>query len=429
MADLTVAPDGSHLLRQGAPFVLVADTAWSAFADATEAEWVHYLSRRRQQGFTGVATSVLPILHDRTLRPGALEPFRVLEDGHYDFAEPSEEYFHRVGRFTQLAFDHGLHPLLVLLWCNYVPGTWGAELTPWGVMPAAGRRRYWDAVHAACRGQQPIFALSGDDRFDSEEANDAYREMMAWVSSEAPQSLVTAHSAPTAQLPEDIASSPDFDFFVYQSGHDIDAQDRCYALAARYRGRSTPKPVINLEPAYERHGYGSGAGRYTAADVRKALWWSITGGASAGLGYGAHGIWQWHREGGEFTNPAFSMEPFPWQTALEFRGATDAGLAGHLIGRHRLYRLDAQQSLLRHESGGVRAAADATGDVLVVYLPFANEVGLTTDLSGYAVEAWDLEARAPIALRIEAGADGSVVRQPDVLGDVVMVFQRARDQG
>jgi Protein of unknown function (DUF4038) len=266
--------------------------------------------------------------------------------------------------------------------------------------------------------------LSGDDRFDSPAANDAYREMMSWVSSDAPDCLITAHSAPTASLPDDIADSPDFDFFVYQSGHDNDAQERCYELAALYRRRAIRKPVINLEPAYERHGYGSGAGRYTAADVRRALWWSITGGASAGLGYGAHGIWQWHREGGQFTNPTFSMEPFPWQTALEFRGATDAALAGHLIARHGLFRLDARQSLLRHDSGGVRAASDATGDLVVVYLPFANEVALTSDLSGYSAEAWDLEARAPIALWIEAAEDGSVVRQPDVLGDVVMIFQR-----
>jgi Protein of unknown function (DUF4038) len=424
MTDLTVAPDGSHLLKRGQPYVLVADTAWSAFADATEAEWVHYLSRRRQQGFTCVAISVLPILHDRTLRPGALEPFAVVVDGEYDFAVPNEEYFARVGRFTELAFEHDLHPLLVLLWCNYVPGTWGAKLTPWAVMPAEGRRRYWEAVHQACDGRQPIFALSGDDRFDSLAANDAYREMMSWVSSDAPDCLITAHSAPTARLPDDIADSPDFDFFVYQSGHDIDAQDRCYQLAALYRKRAIAKPVINLEPAYERHGYGGGAGRYTAADVRKALWWSITGGASAGLGYGAHGIWQWHREGGQFTNPAFSMEPFPWQTALEFRGATDAGLAGHLISQHQLFWLNANQSLLRQESGGVRAASDATGSLLVVYLPFANEVRLATDLTGYTVVAWDLEVRAPIALNVDAGPSGSVVRQPDVLGDAVMIFQR-----
>ena len=424
MGDLTIARDGSHLLKHGTPFVLVADTAWSAFADATEAEWVHYLSRRRQQGFTGVAISVLPILHDRTLRPGALEPFAVEGDGHYDFGAPNQEYFDRVGRFTELAFEHDLHPLLVLLWCNYVPGTWGAELTPWGVMPTEGRRQYWDAVLKACGGRQPIFALSGDDRFDSPAANDAYREMMSWVSSDAPDCLITAHSAPTAKLPDDIADSPDFDFFVYQSGHDIDAQERCYELAALYRQRAIRKPVINLEPAYERHGYGRGAGRYTAADVRKAVWWSITGGASAGLGYGAHGIWQWHREGGQFTNPAFSMEPFPWQTALEFRGASDAGLAGHLIARHRLFRLDANQSLLQQESGGVRAASDASESLLVVYLPFANEVRLTTDVIGYSVEAWDLGARAPIALRVEAGPSGSVIHQPDVLEDVVMIFQR-----
>jgi len=424
MPDLTVAPDGSHLLKHGNPFVLLADTAWSAFADATEDEWVHYLSRRRQQGFTAVAISVLPILHDRTVRPGALEPFRLNSHGQYDFDALNEDYFARCGQFTKLAFENGLYPLLVLLWCNYVPGTWGADRTPWAVMTPASRRRYWEAVRTACNGMQPIFAVSGDDRFDSPPANEAYHELMTWVSDDAPDCLITAHSAPTARMPDEMADSPHLDFFTYQSGHDIDAQDRCFQLAALYRQRPIRKPVINLEPAYEGHGYGGGSGRYTAADVRRALWWSITGGASAGLGYGAHGVWQWHREGGRFTSPAFSMEPFPWQTALEFRGATDAGLAAHLVARYRLFGLDAHQSLLRSPSGGVRAASDTSGDLIVVYLPFANEVRLEGDLTGYSLEAWDLDNRAPIALRLDSGPGGSRVTQPDVLGDVVMIFQR-----
>lgn len=92
-------------------------------------------------------------------------------------------------------------------------------------------------------------------------------------------------------LPDAFADS--LDFFVYQSGHEADAQDRCHTLAEQYRSRILRKPVINLEPAYEQHGYHHGGGRFTAAQVRGASWWSMPGGACAGIGYGAHGVWQW----------------------------------------------------------------------------------------------------------------------------------------
>ena len=282
MSDLTIALDGFHLLQARYAVRARRGHGLEAPSRTLRRRSGGLSSRRRQQGFTAwrsaccLSCTTAPYGREPSSRSASSTTGSTTSPCRTRSTSP------RVGRFTELALAHDLRPLLVLLWCNYVPGTWGAERTPWGVMGAADRRRYWEAVRNACQGHQPIFALSGDDRFDSPAANDAYREMMGWVSTEAPDCLVTAHSAPTAQLPEDIADSPDFDFFVYQSGHDIDAQERCYELAARYRQRAVPKPVINLEPAYERHGYGGGAGRYTAADVRKAVWWSITGGASAG---------------------------------------------------------------------------------------------------------------------------------------------------
>jgi hypothetical protein len=50
---------------------------------------LYYLQRRRQQGFTSLAVSILPILHDRTVREDAREPFAPDADGHYDFGAPA----------------------------------------------------------------------------------------------------------------------------------------------------------------------------------------------------------------------------------------------------------------------------------------------------------------------------------------------------
>ena len=50
MPHLSVAADGSHLQRDGTFFPYIADTAWSAFADATEAEWRYYLQDGGSRG-------------------------------------------------------------------------------------------------------------------------------------------------------------------------------------------------------------------------------------------------------------------------------------------------------------------------------------------------------------------------------------------
>lgn len=422
MPSLTIAPDGSHLLSEGHFFPYVADTAWSAFADATEAEWVHYLSYRSRQGFTSVAISVLPILHDRTLRDGSREPFALDGAGHYDFARPDQIYFDTARRFVELAGAAGLRPTLVVLWCNYVEGTWGAARTPWAVMPADARRAYLTLVAETFGPLQPVLAISGDDWFDAPAAIMTYLEELEQLSVEAPDCLLTLHSGPVAQVPDEIADSPHLDFITYQSGHEIEHPDRCWTLAQRYRRRAVRKPVVNLEPVYERHGYGGGLGRYTAADVRRAIWTSILAGASAGFGYGAHGIWQWHREGGEFTSPAFSMEPFAWQSALQFRGGDDAALTAYVLQRHGLFRLDLAQQLLTDERGGFRAGA---GDgVVAVFLPFAREVRLLVDLSAHRCAAWDLEQRTPIVPNVTDHHGQTVIRQLDVPGDALIVFER-----
>ncbi len=176
--------------------------------------------------------------------------------------------------------------------------------------------------------------------------------------------------------------------------------------------------MINLEPAYEQHGYHHGGGRFTAAQVRRASWWSMPGGACAGIGYGAHGVWQWFRACGVFTATGSSLQPFAWPSAMTFRGADDVALLASLLRTHRLDRLSADQNLLdpnhsevegRVIAAGVRAASGADGDLMAVYLPFAHRVRLRRDLTGFAATGWDLEDRVPVmpVLTADAGAPRS----------------------
>lgn len=421
---LVVAAEGTHLLRDGEPFVVVADTAWSAFADAGAAEWSGYIRMRRSQGFNTVLVSVLPILHDRAIREEAREPFRVTSEGHYDFDAPDEEYFSTARAMATVARAQGMTLALVVLWCNYVPGTWGADRTPWAVMSDEQRSSYIAYMADVFSEFEPIFVVSGDEHFHDERPTYAYLDALRRTKAAAPNCLTTLHSTPNADLPAVLADAPELDFYSYQAGHDLEKQSLTWELASSYLAKAVRRPVIDFEPCYEGHGFGTGAGRFRAINVRNATWWSIAGGASAGIGYGAHGVWQWYRPGATFTNPGFSLEPFPRVTAERFSGADDVAFAAQLVRAHRLYETTPRQDLLVGPEVGFRlAATDDLGTVLV-YLPDAREVRLKADLRNYDITAWDLDARKPVSVSLRVEHDESAIGQVDTLSDVAIIGVR-----
>jgi hypothetical protein len=422
MTDLTVSADGRRLQRGSDPAFVVADTVWSAFADATVEEWRYHVRHRAEQGFTTMLVSALPILHDRAVREGAREPFELDEAGHYRFDAPDDEYWRTAELFAGIARDAGLDLGLVLLWCNYVGGTWGAERNPWGVMPDADRERYLRATVERFSPYRPMFIVSGDDRFDGETARGVYLAALRQVKALAPECLTTMHSTPDAELPAAIADAPELDFYAYQAGHLHDEQDRAHTLAAHYLSRPVRRPIMDLEPCYEGHGYGGGLGRYRREDVRRATWWSIVGGASAGVGYGAHGVWQWFRAGARFTSPEFSLEPFDWRTAAAFAGADDVGFAGALVRDAGLVGAEPAPGVLRSTVPGMLAARSADTGATAIYLPDPREVRLDPDLDARGAVLWDLAGRRALRPRFATDHDALVLRQPDTLADLLLVL-------
>ncbi|GAB3399527.1 apiosidase-like domain-containing protein [Flindersiella endophytica] len=425
MPRLTVDPSGTHLCNDGKYFPLILDTAWSSFADPSEDDWRIYLATRRRQGFTGALVSILPILHDRDERPGAREPFALDGAGHYDFGRPDEAYFANARRFTQIAHEeYGLRLALVVLWNNYVPGTWGATLTPNAVMPDVSRQAYVQRVATTFADLEPIFVIGGDDNYRIPGANAAYSEALAQLRKTAPDCLYTTHSAPNAVLPDELLDG--LDFFTHQSGHNVESQELTWRQPAQYVAYQPRKPVLAAEPPYEQHGKVGGHGRWSRAEVRRANWESVLAGATAGIGYGAHGMWMWHTPSGRFLARKSSLEPFPWTRALEFPGAYDVSLLARLFAQHRLDRLLPAQELLTDKAGeAFRLATSPDRELVVLYQPFARDVEVQLDLTGYRFSGWDLAERTPIAVDAVATAGGrTTFRQLDTLADQAIIAER-----
>jgi len=149
------------------------------------------------------------------------------------------------------------------------------------------------------------------------------------------------------------------------------------------------------------------------------LWTSFTAGASAGLGYGAHGVWQWHRAGSRFTNGGFSGLPAPWPTALAFPGADDASFARTLWESEGFAGARPAQQLLDRDDDGARLARGDGG--LALYLPSSRPVRLAA--SPASVRAWDLAARRPLVPRVHPDADGVLIDPPAASVDTVIFLE------
>lgn len=424
MTALTIAPSGTHVLRDGVYLPLIIDTAWSAFADPTESEWRIYLAARRRQGFTAVLITTCPVLHDRVDRPDSWEPFELDDEGHHRFDRIDAGYFARAHEFVQIAQEeYGITAMIAVLWNNYLPGTWGAAATPQAVMPTEQRRAYVRAVAERFADLTPIFVVGGDDDYTVPAANAAYLDAIDVLREVSPRSLLTTHSAPNAVVPDEILDR--LDFFLHQSGHNVENQELTWRQPPRYLERLPRKPLINSEPPYELHGKVGGNARWSRDEVRAASWTSVLGGATGGIGYGAHGVWMWATTTGAFQAAGPSLEPFSWAETLTLPGALDISLMAMLFRRHRLDRLLPAQELLPEDRGEqVRAAASADRDLVAVYLPFAVETGLALDLSDYEVTSWDLLERVPLVVDLTAAADSSRLAQLFSRGDQLVIAER-----
>nr|WP_294696960.1 DUF4038 domain-containing protein [uncultured Friedmanniella sp.] len=419
---LEVDPSGETLLRDGMPIFLLADTLWAAFSRMSMAEWREALRLRRRQGFNAVNVSILPIAHDRSISRDDRSPFGLRADGSWDLDHLDDQYFRNARAMVQAAVAEDIIPILVVLWCNYVPNTWGAARTPEAVLEDQQSDRYVRLVLDSFADLNPIFCISGDDRFDDEIAVERYRRTLRQVRDGAPHCLTTLHSTPDASLPPELASDAALSYYSFQSGHDTGWQERPQQLAEHYRALPSTKPVVNMEPCYEGHAWGGGRGRHDSSSVRLASWTGVLAGAGAGLGYAAHGAWSWHRTGDDFTGAHFSGTPFPAPRALELPGAWDVGLLRRIVEEHRLFDLRNRDDLLADGSSGGRLGMSPRGDRAVLYLPSAFPVEVHADFARWRLETWDLSKGRRDDVRRQDGNAVTRFEQPHFLGDALYVL-------
>ncbi len=405
MTVLQVSETLDYLLKDGQPFFYLADTVWAAFANLSIGEWRRYLRFRRAQGFNAIQISILPIAHDTSTSEESMDPFLPDAEGNWDAYRLNEAYFDKAEKMVAMAVASDFLPVLGVVWKCHVPGTLASRRSPIpSTLPLDAMKDY--AEHAVERFARftPIFFISGDTAWDSDQEPVYYMAALEIVRKVSPDSLITMHMVPSATLPDEFADR--VDFYMYQSGHGPE-QRTPYELARKHQRYTHKRPVVNGEPCYEGHGKGRTLTRFSAFDVRKATWQSLLSGAKMGIAYGGHGVWSCHSAGMGFVQPEWKFVPYEWEQALLLPGAWDAAYAKWLFEQFELYDVNPAHLLVRDDA---EVAVSATADRrrIALYMPHVYDLALHIDLSGYCCQVIDLRNRRPMAPVVETGTPSTV---------------------
>lgn len=410
--------------KEGNPFFYLADTVWSAFTNASLEEWEEYLDYRSMQGFNVVQINILR-QWDASGSDLNIEPFNQQGDGSTDYFSLNEAYFDRAQDMVRMATERGFTPALVLLWCNYVPDTWATMFQKDGKMPLEAVEPY--VTYAVNRFSEfnPMYLVSGDTDFPSEEANAYYQIALETVKRISPSSLTTLHiQGRLREIPEVFANHEGLDFYMYQSGHNSEFQAYAHEIADHFYHQSPVRPVINGEPCYEQISYSRNVyGRYSAFDARKAAWQSLLAGGGAGVTYGAHGIWSWHKKGKSFgivEGEGFDS-PYDWRSALRFEGAWDYSFIKYLFEQYKLVGVKPMDIVL-NKTKEIRAAG--TEDTLVLYVPVNTKVRLDFPVEEYDFTTIDLVQRRFAKTAAYRENEYGVIPMHAFEHDVVMIGTR-----
>ena len=393
--NITISENKRYFKKNNKNFFYFADTCWSAFTNIDLDSWEYYLQYRRRQGFNVLQINILP-QWDASETHFNYQPFEKDNDGLYDYFHIKQEYFQHARKMCERAKEFGFELALVVLWCNYVPDTWANKLMKSKTMPFDAIENYIKKVHETFSTFNPFYIISGDTDLENQSSINHYRKASHLLRHLAPDCLQSYHiRGRMVELPEEIID--EIDFYMYQTGHSAKESDKemCYQMPEYFLTNYPVKPLINSEPCYESIGYaGNMYGRFHQFDIRRAAWQSLLAGASAGITYGAGGVYSWHEYGKHFSpciGEGFDM-PHPWQIALHYPGAWDYSDIKHIFCEYKITDLNPRQDILLNETKEIRIAEYQNR--YFIYVPENTTIKLKMDINDIeSIIILDLETR------------------------------------
>jgi len=393
LSNLRISADRRYFVTDnGKPFFYLADTAWELFHRLDRAEAEVYLRDRAAKGFNAVQAVVLAEA-DGLRTPNAIGDLPLLD---LSPARPNEAYFRHVDWIVDRAAELGLYTTMLPTWGD----KWNCR-TDAGpeVFTPANAEIFGEWLGRRYRNRPVIWMLGGNRCPENSRHYSIIRAMAEGLRrGDGGTHLMTFHTAGAAGSAEFFHAEKWLDFNSRQNGHETDFPR--YALTRVDYERSPVKPVIGGEPVYEDIPVSLQTvnATYTnAADVRRAFYWNVFGGA-CGHAYGHHSVWQFYEEG---RTPRYAPL-MTWREALLQPGAFHMGIGKRLIESRPIPGRRPDEAFLV-PSEAVPGAAHArlvavreiSGAYAMVYQPESRAFDVRLDrISGAAVNVWRIDPRS-----------------------------------
>ncbi len=429
---LAIHPSGRGFAHaDGTPVFWLADTAWAAPAHATITEWQDYVACRSRQGFNVVQINALPQWD--ASGPALRQPFGET-DGEVDPTRPDPAYFRFLDDIVRTAAKEGLVSAIVVLWFDNTASDnsdWTIKIPRRGPFTQKTAQLFARYLTARYEAFGATWLVSGDSAFAEPEAMalyDATAETIRRTSARRP--VITAHLNGSTPPPLALNDRGWLDYHMFQSCHYSDSAQRARLYADEARRLLPHRPVLNGEPCYDHLRQmdqpPSGDRRFDRDDVRRVCWVSILAGATAGLTYGAHGIWPWHRDGQDY-GPIHYGLPLDWRQALMLDSAKDMVRLKGFFLRLPWWEIEPASGITAVSGSLLATARTGQDDVVLAYVGEPSQLLLPAALATGCSGAWFDPATGSWAkARIAQTDAGWLVEPAQTAGDAVLELRRAQ---
>jgi len=367
-----LARDRRHLEHMdGTPFFWLADTIWNGGRVAELKDWQYYAGVRASQRFTAAQWAVAP---------GGDVKNQSAYTGFPEHIGINPDFFQRLDAklevLSQAGILNAIVPLLELpsakntapplpdsqaeLLVRYVVARWGADPVVWLLAfegDSAGKNvGRWKQIGQAVFGSRPhapVVLFPGGTQWVLDEFRD-----QKWV-----------------------------DVFGCQNVTDVteDALKWTFTgpLAAEWKKEPT-RPVIPFAP-YENGLAPQSTNRFSAGDVRRAVYWSLLQSPLAGVSYGGEGVANWDRSVGPGQEQATAADIAMWHKALFMPAAKQMSSLARLVTSIDFPSLRPDPKAVAVQPGEqsprrfVTAAGTPDKDLAIVYVPEDRTLELLLD--------------------------------------------------
>lgn len=367
---IRVAAAGYHLEHaDGTKFFFLGDTVWNGPLLSKKEDWDLFLADRVAKGFTAIQFVMHSPWRTAPTNAEGLTAFSGRES-----ISINPKFYRRIDERMDQIERAGLVSVPVLAWSCL-------REDPGQYLPEADVQKLVEYQVARYGAHQVIWILAGDGNYEKQ--TQRWTNIGRAVFNARPHAPVAMHAG-GQQWPYGLFRDEKWlDIAGYQSGHGDDAK----AMAWTHSGppshgwqELSPRVVMNLEPPYESHlAYHS---RQPISDrwMRTACYWSLLNAPTAGLTYGAHGVWSWQETEGEPLAHGGTGLAKRWDEAMKLPGSVQMKQLAGLFGSIAWWTLRPAQRLLAEQPGTadparfIAAAQSADQALTVFYLPAGGPV-------------------------------------------------------